>query len=171
MDNSEQSLVLVEGVEIHALFNFLINCKSATSPTGPLGGIPPTLLAPVAFHGATLNALKVRESKVHVDNCDYHSLQLSGPILPSTIHNLFGINSVDHTMSANFVNLPSTLSFNKITKKTEETQECNNIFEKENLSDCGLSGNIIERFCKQNTSITNVECLKYDSDSKTYTWT
>lgn len=48
------------GVEAQALFNWLINCRSAVSNTGPHAGIPPTLLAPVAFTGATLMPLKVR---------------------------------------------------------------------------------------------------------------
>lgn len=49
------------GVEVQALFNWLINCRSAVSNTGPHAGIPPTLLAPVAFSGATLTPLKVRK--------------------------------------------------------------------------------------------------------------
>jgi hypothetical protein len=36
-----------------------MNCKSSTATTGPLAGVPPTLLAPVAFHGASLKSLKV----------------------------------------------------------------------------------------------------------------
>jgi len=52
--------VVVTGVEAQALFNWLINCRSTVSNTGPHAGIPPTLLAPVAFTGATLTPLKVR---------------------------------------------------------------------------------------------------------------
>jgi len=59
VDNLRQSLVFVRGVETQALFNFLINCKSAIAMTGVLAGVPPTLLAPTAFHGATLKPLKV----------------------------------------------------------------------------------------------------------------
>lgn len=59
MDNLKQSLVFVKGVEAQALFNFLLNCKSVTTVAGALAGIPPTLLAPVAFHGAVLKSLKV----------------------------------------------------------------------------------------------------------------
>ncbi|XP_044258415.1 protein downstream neighbor of son homolog [Tribolium madens] len=172
VDNSEQSLVLIEGVEVHALYNFLINCKSATSLTGPLAGIPPTLLAPVAFNGATLKALKVRESKVHVDNSYYHSLEISGPILPSTIHNLFSINQAEHSMSATFVNMASTLPFSKVLKSNEDKDpKRNSIFDKENLSDCGLSKKILQQFCKTDVCVTNIECLKYSGDNKTYTWT
>lgn len=118
VDNLRQSLVFVRGVETQALFNFLINCKSATSVTGALAGIPPTLLAPTAFHGATLKPLKVihelaecnfvlcslagsrncfsfclakvRESVVRLcdDNNRYYSLELKGPLLPHVLPSL-----------------------------------------------------------------------------------
>lgn len=160
-------MVLVEGIEVHALYNFLINCKSATALTGPFAGIPPTILAPVAFKGATLNTLKVRESKVHVDNADFYSLELTGPILPSTVHNLLGINSSERSISLTFSNVPSTLAFSRVIKESKG----NSIFEKENLSDCGLDNKVLEHFCTPNIAVTNVECLKYNSDSKTFTWT
>lgn len=59
IDESPESLVFVEGVEAQALFNFLVNCKSITATSGSLAGVPPTLLSPVAFTGATLTPLKV----------------------------------------------------------------------------------------------------------------
>lgn len=58
-DKNDDSLVVVDGGEVHALFNFLINCKSAIATTGPLAGIPPTLISPVAFTGGSLLPLKV----------------------------------------------------------------------------------------------------------------
>ncbi|XP_076277143.1 humpty dumpty isoform X2 [Lasioglossum baleicum] len=58
IDNMKQSLIFVKGVEAQGLFNFLINCKSAITTTGSLAGVPPTLLAPVAFHGASLRSIK-----------------------------------------------------------------------------------------------------------------
>ncbi len=53
------SLLLVEGVDTQGLFNWLMTSKLCISNTGPLSGVPPTLLAPIAFHGATLRPLKV----------------------------------------------------------------------------------------------------------------
>nr|CAG4650307.1 EOG090X09DI [Sida crystallina] len=53
------SLLLIEGVETQGLFNWLMTTKLCISNTGPLAGVPPTLLAPIAFHGATLRPLKV----------------------------------------------------------------------------------------------------------------
>ncbi|CAH0553968.1 unnamed protein product [Brassicogethes aeneus] len=174
VDNSDQSLILIEGVEVHAFYNFLINCKSTTATTGPLAGIPPTLLAPVAYHGATLTSLKVRENKVHVDDADYYSLDLSGPILPSTIHNLFAINPPEHSITISFNNIASTNSFSKLSLDDTENKlpEGNAVFIKENLADCGLNDKVLEHFAKpDNKHITNVDCIKYISDNKTYTWT
>jgi len=82
LDKTPESLIQVEGVETQALYNFLLNCKSCVATTGPLAGVPPTLLAPVAFHGATLKTLKVREaesiSKLAADfrSCHCHKPRL-----------------------------------------------------------------------------------------------
>lgn len=171
---------MIEGLEVQALYNFLINCKSAIAQTGQLAGIPPTLLAPVAFHGATLNALKVRESKVHVDNADYYSLELLGPILPHTIHNLCKLHSLDRSMTATFANLTSTIPFSKVLCKKDkssgdvddETILGSAVFRQANLSDCGLNKNILKHFCSNNHKyICNFECLKYTSEDQTYSWT
>lgn len=170
--------MFIEGMEVHALYNFLINCKTTVAITGPLAGVPPTLLAPIAFNGATLNSLKVRQNKVHVDNVDYYSLELSGPILPSTIHNLCLINPSDHNVTATFSNVASTLPFSKI-KNSEQSDSQNNIngssgstvFGQENLSDCGLNPFVLKYFCSPHSnSISNIECLKYSGNTKTFTW-
>lgn len=57
IDHAPQSLVYVE--ETQALVNFLLNSDVCTSKVGPMAGIPPTLLAPTAFLGGTLQPLKV----------------------------------------------------------------------------------------------------------------
>ena len=59
IDNHPESVVRVEGPNVHALFNFLLNSKTTVTTTGAQAGIPPTLLAPSAFEGATLKSLKV----------------------------------------------------------------------------------------------------------------
>lgn len=177
MDNSEESLVLIEGMEVHALYNFLMNYKSTVSITGRFAGIPPTILAPVAFHGATLNSLKVRESKVHVDDADYYSIDVVGPILPSTIHNLCLIHPEESSFTATFSNVASTIPLSKITKQTESKTDGDKnvgsaVFGKENLSDCGLNAFVLRKFCGEDARfICNTECLKYTGDTKTFTWT
>lgn len=113
IDTLKQSLVFVRGVEVQALFNFLINCKSAVATTGALAGVPPTLLAPVAFHGATLKPLKIREVVVRLDNEKYHSLEVKGPILPHVLPSLCGLmkSSKLEKYSVSCAQLASTKSF------------------------------------------------------------
>lgn len=60
IDGSDESLVLVRGMEIQSFFNVLVNCKSCVATTGPYTGVPPTLLAPTAFLHGTLKSCKVR---------------------------------------------------------------------------------------------------------------
>lgn len=59
IDSSEESLLLIEGVNIQAFFNVLLNFKSCIPSTGAFAGVPPTLLSPVAFSLATLKSCKV----------------------------------------------------------------------------------------------------------------
>lgn len=59
MDHRPESVVLVKGMNTLTLLNFLINSKSLIASSGPQAGLPPTLLSPVAFRGATMQMLKV----------------------------------------------------------------------------------------------------------------
>lgn len=178
LDNDEQSLLLIEGVEVQGLYNFLLNCKSAIPTTGQHAGIPPTLLSSVAFQGATLNALKVRESKAHLDNEDYYSLELCGPILPQTVHNICDILPKEQSFSATFATQASTGPFSKLccahsaTKQPDGAPEGSAVFRQENLSDCGLKLATLKRFCSEDAQrVANVEGLKYGADTETFSWT
>ncbi|KAK5649805.1 hypothetical protein RI129_000834 [Pyrocoelia pectoralis] len=175
VDNSEESLVLIQGMEVHGLYNFLINCKSATSITGPLAGIPPTLLSPIAFQGATLSSLKVKETKILVDDVSYFSLELNGPILPHIIHNLSQLNPQDQSFTATFGHIPSSIPFSKVSEPEEIESDHDisgfSVFSKENLSDCGLNSSILKHFCSsQKGLVQNVDSLKYNPEMKSYTW-
>lgn len=65
-DNRPQSVLFVEGfANVQALYNFILNYKNIVSTVGLQAGIPPTILAPMAFHGATLTS-----NKVKVDGCN-----------------------------------------------------------------------------------------------------
>ena len=55
IDGKQESLALVEGVECQSLLNYLLNAKLVVGKDQ----LPPTLLAPVAYHGASLRTLKV----------------------------------------------------------------------------------------------------------------
>ncbi|PNI55428.1 DONSON isoform 12, partial [Pan troglodytes] len=64
MDHRPESVVLVKGINTFTLLNFLINSKSLVATSGPQAGLPPTLLSPVAFRGATMQMLKARSVNV-----------------------------------------------------------------------------------------------------------
>ena len=66
LDHRPESVVCVEGSHTFTLINFLINCKSVVAGAGSQAGLPPTLLAPTPFKGATLRSLKVRTRAVGV---------------------------------------------------------------------------------------------------------
>ncbi|KAK7162292.1 hypothetical protein R3I94_004827 [Phoxinus phoxinus] len=92
LDHRPESVVLVEGSNTFTLLNFLINCKSLVAGAGSQAGLPPTLLAPTAFRGATLQTLKARavnvKTRVRTGFQDVCSLEVTGPIMPHTLHAL-----------------------------------------------------------------------------------
>ncbi|XP_012214884.1 protein downstream neighbor of son homolog isoform X2 [Linepithema humile] len=182
IDNLKQSLVFVKGVETQALFNFLINCKSAIAVTGALAGVPPTLLAPTAFHGATLKPLKVRENVVRVDNDKYFSLELNGPLLPHVLPSLCYLmkSSQLEQYSASCAQLTSTIPFSVAKHGTGQAnftkgEDCNatkvplNVFGQENLSDCGFNEELLSHFCSSDPArIEILESFKFFNGL--YTW-
>lgn len=116
-DSNDQSTIVIEGVECQAFFNFLFNSKSMTTNVGRLAGIPPTLLSPTAFLGATLKSVQVRTSKVRQENVDYHSVELKGVILPHVlphIDNLLRAEKRPPSFSASMTNHMSTLALTKV---------------------------------------------------------
>jgi len=62
IDYRPESTVLVEGVSgTQALLNYLLDYGTCFASSGAQASLPPTILAPVAFTGATLQSLKVWE--------------------------------------------------------------------------------------------------------------
>jgi len=59
IDNRPKSLVTVEGSNVQALYNYLLNCRTCTANSGVQAGLPPTILSPKPFKGATLKSHKV----------------------------------------------------------------------------------------------------------------
>uniref|UniRef100_A0A8D0H9U3 DNA replication fork stabilization factor DONSON n=1 Tax=Sphenodon punctatus TaxID=8508 RepID=A0A8D0H9U3_SPHPU len=92
MDHKPESLALVKGTNAFTLLNFLINCKSLVASAGPQAGLPPTLLSPVAFRGATMQTLKARsvnvKKQVRSHYKDIFSLEIVGPVMPHSLHSL-----------------------------------------------------------------------------------
>ncbi|KAL1788751.1 downstream neighbor of Son [Sigmodon hispidus] len=93
MDHRPESVVLVKGLNTFTLLNFLINCKSLVATSGAQAGLPPTLLSPVAFRGASMQMLKARSTnfvKTHAVSGyrDQFSLEITGPIMPHALHSV-----------------------------------------------------------------------------------
>ncbi|KAM6892840.1 protein downstream neighbor of son homolog [Lycodopsis pacificus] len=90
LDHKPESVVCVEGLHTFTLINFLISCKGLVAAAGSQAGLPPTLLAPSAFRGATMHTLKARsvnvKSQVGSTYRNISSLEITGPILPSSLH-------------------------------------------------------------------------------------
>lgn len=92
LDHKPESVACVSGTHTFTLINFLINCKSLVAGAGSQAGLPPTLLAPTAFRGATLHSLKARsvnvKTQVRAGYQDVCSLEVTGPIMPHSLHAL-----------------------------------------------------------------------------------
>ncbi|NWJ09067.1 DONS protein, partial [Crypturellus undulatus] len=90
MDHKPESVAVVKGTNTFTLLNFLINCKSLVAAAGPQAGLPPTLLSPVAFRGATMQTLKARsmnaKARAHLSYEDVFSLEIVGPVMPHSLH-------------------------------------------------------------------------------------
>ena len=87
------TLLFSQGGDVQALFNFLLNSKSCITNSGPLAGIPPTLLSPITFVGATLQKIKVEQNVVKSltktgNSLTQYALDFIGPIMPYHIHRL-----------------------------------------------------------------------------------
>lgn len=174
-DFSDVSLVMIEGSECQALFNFLLNSKSIVTAVGRLAGIPPTLLAPVAFPKASMQMVETKSNKLRMDGVDYFSIELKGVILPHVlpfVMNLFGdVIDPSKTFSSTLATSHCTLAFGKASQRinededqackengvvkesTEEEEqktvtESDTIFFAENLSDSGIPKEVIKAFCR-----------------------
>lgn len=179
-DYSDQSTVLIEGVECQAFFNFLLNAKSTTAKVGRLAGVPPTLIAPVAFVGATLRTLTTRSSKIRMEGEDYHSTELQGVILPHVVPYICGLlTETKDNFSTTLVSVPSTAVFSRVSQKiiddtdkeNETTASGDQVLWKENLSDSGLSEHILEAMCRAcKDSVHELERLVYSKEGGGYTW-
>lgn len=88
-DKQLKFLVVVEGSSAESLITFLMNSSHTVAQEGVQRGLPPTLLCPVAFPGASLQLLQVANTCGKVKSClgsiDSNSLEITGPILPHSI--------------------------------------------------------------------------------------
>ncbi|XP_071957264.1 protein downstream neighbor of son homolog [Antedon mediterranea] len=143
LDNKPQSLVLVQGQDTKALFNFLLNSSTVVAVAGSQAGIPPTLLAPIAFEGATLQKCKVRNSVIKQKTASgalegVNSLEISGVLLPNSVKGLCEVLKQTGSYAASFNIHEPTAPFNQAQLNTANQNP-----DSGNLSECGLSDHMI----------------------------
>ncbi|XP_059475535.1 protein downstream neighbor of son homolog [Neocloeon triangulifer] len=148
IDQKPSSTVVVQtDAEVMALFNLLLNCRSITTTIGTLAGIPPTLLAPVAFHGATLVPLLVGQKTVNMKGEQFFSAEIVGPVLPHTLRELCAqleAHQSQFSMTSSIVDHSKAFS----TLPSPEKPPSTSAFAQENLRDCGLTSYSLKALCQ-----------------------
>ncbi|XP_016422166.1 protein downstream neighbor of son homolog isoform X2 [Sinocyclocheilus rhinocerous] len=149
LDHRPESVVLVEGSNTFTLLNFLINCKSLVAGAGSQAGLPPTLLAPTAFRGATLHTLKARavnvKTRVRMGYQDVCSLEVTGPIMPHTLHALTQLlkPAQKGEFSVGLYTHEPTAVLNVPLSQTSEPQQLESVVQ--DLGRCGLQQSSIQQ--------------------------
>lgn len=169
LDHKPESVVCVEGSHTFTLINFLINCKSVVAAAGSQAGLPPTLLAPVAFRGATMHTLKGRsvnvKSQVGSTYQNISSLEITGPILPSSLHTITTLlrPAQKGNFSATLYSHTPTAVMNIQTINQQVTGGS------VDLSGCGLHPSSIQQLQQPSglgkTALTHISMKNYS-----YTW-
>nr|XP_046238114.1 protein downstream neighbor of son homolog [Scatophagus argus] len=169
LDHKPESVVCVEGSHTFTLINFLINCKSLVAAAGSQAGLPPTLLAPVAFRGAAMHTLKARsvnvKSQVGSTYQNISSLEITGPILPSSLHTITTLlrSAQKGNFSATLYTHTPTAVMN--TRTTKEQVDVGAV----DLSGCGLHPASIQQF-QQPSSLGKTALTHINMNNYSYTW-
>ncbi|XP_069800809.1 protein downstream neighbor of Son [Dendropsophus ebraccatus] len=170
VDHRPESVVLVKGANTFTLLNFLINCKSIVAAAGPQAGLPPTLLSPVAFRGATMHTMKTRtvnvKTQVRSGYKDQFSLEITGPVMPHTVHSLTLLLKAAQrgSFSASLYTHEPTTVFNTAIHPQNSKES-----DGAELANCGLHPQTLEQFTQVSTlgksSLRQLELSDYK-----YTW-
>ncbi|PWA32265.1 hypothetical protein CCH79_00013137 [Gambusia affinis] len=169
LDHKPESAVCVEGSHSFNLINFLINWKSVVAAAGSQTGLPPTLLAPTAFRGATMNVLKGRSVNVkNLVDCTYQnisSLELTGPILPSSLHAITTLlqNAQKGNFSAALYTHTPTAVMNIETYRTRRSRAVGD------LTHCGLPPASINHL-QQPSTLGKTTLTHITMNNYSYTW-
>ncbi|GFT87255.1 protein downstream neighbor of son homolog [Nephila pilipes] len=166
IDHKPESLVYVEDSETQALVNFLLNSHFCTSKIGPMAGVPPTLLAPTAFLGGTLQSLQIRHGKVKQDGKELHSMEMNGPLLPNAVHSLCTLFSTTQEggFSAILASHTPTTPFSMVSPLSPMIPS---IFAKNNMTDCGLPQPFLQEMCSKTD---NMPLNTITLDKGLFTW-
>jgi len=144
IDGKVESLVMVEGVECQSLLTYLLKAKLVVGKDQ----LPPTLLAPVAYHGACLRTLRVKQGQTGGKGGIplQHSVELTGPILP---HMVQGLTRLAANTTNNFTVTLNTLEESAAFSlyQSKETELAPSAFATASLDDCGLDPEVLQTFC------------------------
>uniref|UniRef100_A0A3Q4AF70 Uncharacterized protein n=1 Tax=Mola mola TaxID=94237 RepID=A0A3Q4AF70_MOLML len=166
LDHKPESVVCVEGSHTFTLINFLINCKSLVAAAGSQAGLPPTLLAPVAFRGAAMQMLKARsvnvKSQVGSTYQNVSSLEITGT---QTTYNPFLTFLTGFSAAGNDRKLFSTLYTHAPTAVMNTHGTGGSV----DLSACGLHPASVQQLQQPSglgkTALTHISMNNYS-----YTW-
>lgn len=168
MDHRPESVVLVKGLNTFKLLNFLINCKSLVATSGAQAGLPPTLLSPIAFRGASMQMLKARSSNVKTQALsgyrDKFSLDITGPVMPHALHSMSMLlrSSQRGSFSAGLYAHEPTAVFNVGLSLDKELDRK---VAREDLANCGLHPKTLEQLSQRpvlgKSSLRSVEMSDY----------
>ncbi|XP_028732932.1 protein downstream neighbor of Son isoform X3 [Peromyscus leucopus] len=168
VDHRPESAVLVKGPNAFTLLNFLINCKSLVATSGAQAGLPPTLLSPVAFRGASMQMLKARSINVKTHALsgyrDQFSLEITGPIMPHALHSVTMLlrSSQRGSFSAGMYAHEPTAVFNVRLPLDEDLHRK---VDHKDLANCGLHSKTLEQLSQipllGKSSLRNVEMSDY----------
>ncbi|XP_057621330.1 protein downstream neighbor of Son isoform X2 [Chionomys nivalis] len=168
MDHRPESVVLVKGLNTFTLLNFLINCKSLVATSGAQAGLPPTLLSPVAFRGASMQMLKPRSINVKTQDLsgyrDKFSLEITGPIMPHALQSVIMLlrSSQRGSFSAGMYAHEPTAAFNVCLPLETEPHRKD---APKDLANCGLHPKTLQQLSQipllGKSSLRNVEMNDY----------
>ncbi|XP_041834715.1 protein downstream neighbor of son homolog [Melanotaenia boesemani] len=169
VDHKPESVVCVEGPHTFTLINFLINWKGVVAAAGSQAGLPPTLLAPAAFRGATMHMLKVRsvnaKSQVGSTYQNISSLELTGPILPSSLHAITTL--LRPAQKGNFSAVLYTHPPSAVMNVNSRNQQCADL--SVDLSGCGLRPASIQQL-QQPSSLGKTALTHVTMNDYGYAW-
>lgn len=168
MDHRPESVVLVKGLNTFKLLNFLINCKSLVATSGAQAGLPPTLLSPIAFRGASMQMLKARSINIRTQALsgyrDKFSLEITGPVMPHALHSVAMLlrSSQRGSFSAGLCTHEPTAAFNA---GLPLDRELDRKAAHKDLANCGLHPKTLEQLSQMpvlgKSSLRNVEMSDY----------
>ncbi|KAM6958250.1 protein downstream neighbor of son homolog [Tautogolabrus adspersus] len=167
LDHKPESVVCVEGSDTFTLINFLINCKSLVATAGSQAGLPPTLLAPIAFRGATMHTLKARsvnvKSQVGSTYQNISSLEITGPILPSSLHAVTSL--LRPAQKGNYAATLYTHAPTAVMNTQTNNQQCAG----GSVDLCGLHPASIQQL-QQPSSLGKTALTHINMNNYSYTW-